>query len=89
MAAIKLKIYYVLLKVIYGCECNMLKTVSPMDLKLDNCFHIIYRTDAIDFWPSAKNKMTDIQILKRMFCLSMDILISCHKDKGINIGLIS
>ena len=67
----------------------MLKTVSPMDLKLDNCFHIIYRTHAIDFWPSAKNKMTDIQILKRMLCLSMDILISYHKDKGINIGLIS
>ena len=41
----------------YACE-----TVSPVDFKFDICFHIIYRTDAIDFWPSAKTKMAAIVI---------------------------
>ena len=33
-----------------------------MDFKLEICFHIIYRTDAIDYGPSAKTKMTAIVI---------------------------
>ena len=38
------------------------KTVSTIDFKLENCFHIIYRTDAVDFGPSAKTKMAAIVI---------------------------
>ena len=41
---------------------NIFKTVSPIDFKLEICFHIIYRTDAIDFGPSAKTKMATIVI---------------------------
>ena len=36
--------------------------VSPIDFKLEICFHIIYRTYAIDFGPSAKTKMATIVI---------------------------
>ena len=49
--------YEVLFKVIYACERDILKTVSAIDLKLEICFHIIWR-------PSAKNKMAAIELFK-------------------------
>ena len=32
---------YVLLKVIYACECDIFTTVSPINFKLEICSHII------------------------------------------------
>ena len=44
------------------CERYIFKTVSPIDFKFEIYSHIIHRTNAIDFGPSAKNKMTVIVI---------------------------
>ena len=55
---------YVLLKVIYACEPDIFKTVSPINFTLEICFHNVQRTDAIDFGPSAENKMAAIKIIK-------------------------
>ena len=46
------------------CESDIFRTTSPVYFKLEICFHIIYRTDAIDFGPSAINKMAPIKLLK-------------------------
>ena len=40
----------------------MFETISPIDYKLKNCFHIIQRMNAIDFGPSAKTKMAAIKL---------------------------
>ena len=32
---------YALFKLIYACERDIFKAVSPIDFKLENCFHII------------------------------------------------
>ena len=61
MAAIEL-LKYVYCRKNYACERDIFKTVSPIDFKLEICFHIIYRTGAIDFRPSAKTKMAAIVI---------------------------
>ena len=36
--------------------------MSPIDFKLEICFHTIYTTGAIDFGPSVKTKMAAIVI---------------------------
>ena len=47
------------------CERDILRTISPIDFKFE-----IYRTagntDAIDYGPSAKNKMAVIELFKEM-----------------------
>ena len=40
----------------------MFETIFPIDYKLENCFHIIYRMNAIAFGPSAKTKMAAIKL---------------------------
>ena len=59
MAAIELFNMYA---IVTPCECDIFRIVSPIDFKFEICFHIIYRTDAIDFGPSAKTKMAAIVI---------------------------
>ena len=44
------------------CERDFFRTISPIYFKL--CFHIIQRTDIIDFGPSTKNKMAAIELVK-------------------------
>ena len=39
------------------CERDILRTVSPIDFKFEIWYQITRITDAIDFGPSAKNKM--------------------------------
>ena len=46
------------------CESDILRTISPVYFKLGICFHIIKWTDAIDFGPSAINKMAPIKLFK-------------------------
>ena len=48
----------------YACERDIFKTVFPIYFNLTICFHIIKRTDAIDFGPYAKNKMVPIELLR-------------------------
>ena len=61
MATIEL-LKYMYCRKNYARKRDIFKTVSPIDFKLEICFHIIYRTDAIDFWQSAKTKMAAIVI---------------------------
>ena len=67
----------------YACERDIFKTVSPIDFKLEICFHINYRTDAIDFGPSAKTKMAAIIILKS------DYSLWCEHDTSSTIYFIN
>ena len=53
---------------------EVIPTVSPIDFKLELCFHTINRTDAIDFGPSAKNKMAAIVIYKRCLVQGVNII---------------
>ena len=46
------------------CECDILRTVSPIDFKFEIWYQITRITDAIDFGPSAKNKMAAIEIFE-------------------------
>ena len=66
----------------YACERDIFKTVSPIDFKLEICFHIIYRTDAIDFGPPANTKMVAIGIYKS------DYSLRCEHDTSSTISLI-
>ena len=50
------------------CERNILRTVSPIDFKFEIWYQTTGNTDAIDFGPSAKNKMATIKLLKYMYC---------------------
>ena len=43
-------------------ERDIFRTVSPIDFKFEILSHITYRTNAIVFRPSAKNKMAAIVI---------------------------
>ena len=52
------------LHLVYACEPDIFKTVSPINFTLEICFHNVQRTDAIDFGPSAENKMAAIKIIK-------------------------
>ena len=45
-------------------ERYIFQTVSPIDFEYEIKSHITERTNAIDFGPSAKNKMAAIMIFK-------------------------
>ena len=66
MAAIKE--IYVLSKVIYACECDISKAVSPISFKLEICFPYYLENRRFDFRPSVKNKIAAIELLK-MFAM--------------------
>ena len=49
------------------CECDILRTVSPIDFKFEIWYQTTGNMDAIDLGPSAKNKMAAIKLLKYMY----------------------
>ena len=59
---------YVLSKVIYACECDISKAVSPISFKLEICFSYYLENRRFDFGPSVKNKIAAIELLK-MFAM--------------------
>ena len=58
------------------CERDIVRIVSPIDFKFDLLCHTTKRTEAIDFGPSAKNKMAAIELLKYMYCLKFYMLVN-------------
>ena len=55
---------YVLLKVIYACECDISKTDSPNSFKLEICFSYYLENRIFDFGPSVINNMAAIELSK-------------------------
>ena len=58
------------------CECDIFRNVSPIHFKLNICFHITWKMDAIFFLPSAKNEMSAMLSLR------------CEHDTSPTISLI-
>ena len=50
------------------CERDILRIVSPINFKFEILYQTTGNTDAIDFGPSAENKMAAIELLKHMYC---------------------
>ena len=50
------------------CERDILRTVSPIDFKFEIWYQTTGNTDAVDFGPSAKNKMATNELLEYMYC---------------------
>ena len=44
------------------CECDILRTVSPIDFSFEICYQTTENTDAIDFGPCGKTKMAAIKL---------------------------
>ena len=59
MAAIELFYMYA---IDTPCECDIFRTILPIDFKFGLWCHTTLRTDAIYFGPCAKTKMADIKL---------------------------
>ena len=71
------------------CERDILRTVSRIDFKFEIWYQITRITDAIDFGPSAKNKMAANELFKYMLQIPLVNAISLESLHRLTSNLIS